>query len=206
MNRSDVHAPGNFKNYVAKASDEDLNKSLRNSTKRFKKLLDRIPGKKINYAYDDDKWTIKQLLQHIIDVERVFVLRALWFGRKDSSPLPGFDENNWALHANVEHRKWNDMKEEFFELRAATERFFASLPNEILELSGSSNNNIITVGALGFVSAGHVEHHINIIEERYLPSKAKKVKEEKPKKVKEDKIKKVKEGKVKKTKEKKIKK
>lgn len=182
MKKSTIKAPGNFKNYVAKASDEDLSKALKNSTKRFKKLLDKIPGKKVNYAYAEGKWTIKQLLQHIIDAERVFVLRALWFGRKDASPLPGFDENNWALHAKVEDRKWKDMVQEFFELRSSTERFFASLSDDVLKTEGSANNTLLSVAALGFVSAGHVEHHIDIIEERYLAPKKKKSADKKEKK------------------------
>jgi len=184
MKKSNIKAPGHFKNYVAKASDEDLSKALKNSTKRFKKLLDKIPGKKVNYAYAEGKWTIKQLLQHIIDAERVFVLRALWFGRKDASPLPGFDENNWAFHAKVDDRKWKDMVQEFFEMRSSTERFFASLSDDVLKTEGSANNHLVSVAALGFVSAGHVEHHIDIIEERYLHSKKEKSEDEKSKKVK----------------------
>jgi uncharacterized damage-inducible protein DinB len=163
-----VSVPMPYQNYVNKAGHENLAKALALNTKRFKKLLKNIPKKLINHAYAEGKWTIKELLQHIIDTERVFVLRAVWFSRKEPSAQPGFDENNWAANAPVAERKWKDMMEEFFSLRASTELFFASLSDEALQTTGTASGNQVSTIAFGFMVAGHVNHHIDIIEERYL--------------------------------------
>lgn len=169
--RSETKAPGHFQNYVNKAKEEDLIRAIGQNTKRFKKFLKDIPRKKIDFAYAEGKWTIKQLLQHIIDAERVFVLRALWFARKDASAQPGFDENVWGASMDVSSRKWKEMVAEFSDLRASTEKFFASLSEEELLREGISNTSPITPAALGFVVAGHIEHHMDIIKERYLGKK-----------------------------------
>jgi uncharacterized damage-inducible protein DinB len=154
--------------YFEAAPQEDMLDALSASTRQFKKLLKKIPQKKIDYAYAQGKWTIKELLQHVIDAEKVFAFRALWFSRKDVSALPGFDENSWAATSKATSRKWKDMIEEFFTVRSATQFFFESLDDEQLKLIGTANNNQMNVGGLGFVCAGHVMHHIGIIKERYL--------------------------------------
>lgn len=174
--RKDITVPNPYQNYVNKAANEDLLKSLQSSTKRFRKLVKNIPKKKINYAYAAGKWTIKEVLQHMIDAERVFVLRALWFTRKDPSPQPGFEENIWAANANASSRKWKDMVEEFYALRTANTLFFSSLTDEQLTRTGIASNNSMSTAAFGFVSAGHLEHHLDILEERYLGKTAPKEK------------------------------
>jgi hypothetical protein len=176
VSRQDITVPEFFARYVAAVPEDDLMEALTNNTRRFRKLLKQIPHKKINYAYAEGKWTIKELLQHIVDAERVFAYRALTFARRDPALLPGFDENTWAITAKAPKRKWNDLVEEFKLLRAANELFFASLDEDQLQQSGSANSSIMTVGALGFVSAGHVAHHMRIIRERYLGEVEKKKK------------------------------
>lgn len=160
--------PDSYKRYVSLVEEEKLSKALKKNNKSLLKLLKDIPKDKENYAYAQGKWTIKEVLQHIIDAERVFTYRALWFARKDAQPLPGFDENAWAVHANVSGRDWDDMIDEFKSLRKATELLFASLSEEDLNATGTSNNNLISVATLGYVCAGHAAHHINVIKERYL--------------------------------------
>jgi hypothetical protein len=157
--------------YFEAAPQEDMLDALSASTRQFKKLLRKIPKKKIDYAYAEGKWTIRELLQHIIDAERVFSFRALWFTRHDVSPLPGFDENSWAATSKADSRKWKDLVEEFFTLREANQIFFESLDDDQLKAVGIANNNQMNVGGLGFVCAGHVIHHIRIIKERYLAKK-----------------------------------
>ncbi len=179
ISRKEVTVPEPFQNYVNKAVSDDLLKSLNSSTKRFWKLIRNIPKKKVDFAYAADKWTIKELLQHVIDAERVFVLRALWFTRCDPSPQPGFEENIWAANATVSNRKWKNMVEEFLALREANTLFFASLNDEELNRSGTASNKIISTAGLGFISAGHLEHHLDIIEERYLAKPAKEKKKAK---------------------------
>jgi Protein of unknown function (DUF664). len=174
VKKYEVAVPDFFKTYINAIEENDLQEAIANNTRRFRKLLKKIPRKKIDYAYAEGKWTIKELLQHIIDAERVFVYRALTFGRRDTAQLPGFDENAWAVTAKASNRKWKDLVEEFRALRAANELFFASLDEEQLLQSGSANNSIISVAGLGFVSAGHVAHHMRIIRERYLGEELKK--------------------------------
>jgi uncharacterized damage-inducible protein DinB len=168
VNKKDIAVPDFYKTYLNALQENDLQEALANNTRRFRKLLKQIPHKKINYAYAEGKWTIKELLQHIIDSERVFIYRALTFARHDPAPLPGFDENNWAIAAKAPKRKWNELVEEFRALRSANELFLLSLDDDQLLQTGSANNNNISVAGLAFVCAGHVAHHIRIIRERYL--------------------------------------
>ena len=201
ITRKDISVPEFYKGYINSVKEDDLMEALLNNTRQFRKFLKHIPGKKINYAYAEGKWTVKELLQHIIDAERVFCYRALSFARKDSAPLPSFDENVWAITAKAPRRKWNDLVDEFKALRAANIAFFASLDEEQLQETGTANNNVMSVAGLGFVCAGHVAHHMRIIRERYLDTgkKEEKIKDTKPKEEKA-KAKKVKAPKVKKDK------
>ena len=160
--------PAYAQRYISLVQKDRLPDAIKKNTKTFRKLLKQIPAKKIDYSYAPGKWTIKQLLQHIIDAERVFAYRALWFARKDVQPLPGFDENSWAASADVSARSWNDMVEEYKLVRKATALLFNSFKPKDLHATGLSNNFEISVGALGYLCAGHVAHHIKIIEERYI--------------------------------------
>ncbi|HVX50402.1 MAG TPA: DinB family protein, partial [Chitinophagaceae bacterium] len=127
-----------------------------------------LPKDKKDHAYAEGKWTIIELLQHVIDAERVFTYRALRFARKDATPLAGFDENDYAANSMAGSRNFDELKEEFAALRKATDIFFSSLNEEQLQQGGTSNNRYITVNALAFITYGHLLHHINIIKERYL--------------------------------------
>jgi len=188
VSRKDLIVPEYFNRYINAVSEEDLQKALSRNTRQFLKLLKQVPKKKINFSYAEGKWTIKEVLQHIIDAERVFVYRALSFARKDPNELPGFDENTWAITAMAPKRKWNDLIDEFKALRAANELFFASLDDDQLLHSGVASRNPISVAALGFICVGHAAHHINLIKERYLqgePPAEKKKTHKKKKKSKE---------------------
>ena len=169
--KNDVLAAPFYQNYISKAPDEDINKSIRKNARNFRKLLKRIPKKKIDYAYAEGKWTIREMLQHIIDAERVFSYRATSIARKDSTPLPSFDENQWAVHSQASNRNWKEMIEEFRSLRSANELLFAAMSDEQLRSIGVASGKEVNVLALGFIIAGHVEHHMEIIKERYLPKK-----------------------------------
>ena len=166
----DVFVPSSYQTYIDAVKEEDLLIALKKSTKRGKALLGSISEKKSKYAYAEDKWTLKELLQHMIDAERVFVYRALRFARKDHTPLPGFDENTWAPNSRANERKWKEMLKEFMVLRESTIRFFESLGEDQLNQRGISNNNEINVIGIGFVCAGHLTHHLKIIRQRYLKS------------------------------------
>jgi hypothetical protein len=168
VSKKDCLAADFYNAYIELAPEQTPAKSIKKSTAQFKKFLKSIPEKKINYAYAKDKWTIKELLQHLIDAERVFSYRALTFARKDVAHLPSFDENSWAANAAVKKRKWKDLVEEFMLVRQANELLFASFDDEHLLCEGTASNKKINVAAIGFICAGHVMHHIRIIRERYL--------------------------------------
>jgi hypothetical protein len=171
ISRQEVIVPEFAEKYFEATTENDVTLALSASTKQFKKLLKKIPKKKIDYAYAEGKWTLRELLQHIIDAEKVFAFRALWFSRHDVSPLPGFDENSWAASSNASSRKWKDMVKEFFVIRSSTEIFFESLDDQQLKSTGTASNSLMNVAGLGFMCAGHVNHHVSIIKDRYLRKK-----------------------------------
>ena len=166
--KKDIIASGPFINYINKAADEPVMVSIEVSTKAFKKLLKAIPPKKRKYAYAAGKWTIKEMLQHIIDAEKVFAYRALRMARQDATPMPGFDENNWATAANQINRKWNGLVKEFIAVRASTEMMFKHLGKQELLFAGMASNLPMNTLAMGYIIAGHTQHHIDIIKDRYL--------------------------------------
>jgi hypothetical protein len=169
MSRPDLsRVPEFFHNYINYVPDNDLVTAFKNQSPLTISFFENIPDNKIDYAYGEGKWTIKEVLQHVIDAERVFSYRALRFARKDPTPLPGFDENLFAENAKADKRNWNDLLEEFKSVRKATEWLFGSFNEEQLDASGISSNKSIYVLALGYISVGHAIHHINLIKERYL--------------------------------------
>lgn len=163
-----------YHNYIELAPKNDIVNGLKKNHKELMEFLDQLPKNKINYAYAEGKWTIKQLLQHMTDAERVFAFRALWIARASGTALPGFDENVWADRTDVTKRKWKDMIEEWDETRKSTISLFDSFTTEEILLTGIVNQHEINVAALGYICAGHTTHHLNIITERYLTTDHKK--------------------------------
>jgi hypothetical protein len=169
MPRPDLsRVPSFYHNYLNEVKGDDLMTALKNNTVSFLSFLKSIPPEKQNYRYAEGKWTVKEVVQHVIDTERVFSYRSLCFARKDTTPLPGFDENIFAANSKTENRNWNDLTEEFAAVRKATEILFASFDQEQLESEGISNNNSNYVLGWGFICAGHCNHHQKVIKERYL--------------------------------------
>src|SRR6187402_2683671 len=155
--------PAEFYNhYLAQIKEEDISSALENNTRQFRKFLKKIPSKKIDYAYAPGKWTIREVLQHIIDAERVFAYRALRFSRLDPTPLAGFDENTWAVNAGAAGRHWDYLLDEFKSLRKSTEYLFHSFSEEQLKFVGEANGRPLNAYTLGFLIPGHAAHHIMI--------------------------------------------
>ena len=163
--KMDALAAEFYQNYINKAPDENVVKAIEKNARNFRKLLKNIPKKKIDFAYAEGKWTIREVLQHVIDAERVFSYRATSIARKDPTPLPSFDENIWASNSNASSRSWKEMINEFRSLREANEALFSSFADEQLRAIGTASNKQVNVLALGFIIAGHVQHHIDIIKE-----------------------------------------
>ena len=157
-----------YHNYVMNVQDDDLRAAFEHQSTILDSFLASIPDSKADHAYADGKWTVKQLLQHMIDAERIFSHRALWFARQSAAPLGGFDENEYAKIADVSKRTVQSLAEEFKAVRKSSELLFNSFSWKELNTSGMANNNSITVNALGFVMLGHFLHHKRILEERYL--------------------------------------
>jgi hypothetical protein len=157
-----------YHGYIKKVQEDNLAGAFYAQSAAFVKFLERLPKAKQDYRYKDDKWTVKEVLQHIIDAERIFAYRALRFARKDATPLPGFDENEYAQNANVSNRSWNEIVAEFSALRKSTELMFASFNEEELQSSGIASQKPVYVLGIGFIIIGHTAHHWDIIKERYL--------------------------------------
>ena len=168
LTKKEAVAADYYFRYINVVKGDDVIKALEKSTKDFKNFLDKIPKKKIDFAYAEGKWTIREMLQHIIDAERVFAYRALSFSRKDPAQLPGFEENDWAVTARMAKRKWSDLVKEFAAVRKSTEYLFKSFNQEQLLAGGVASSNKINTLALGYICSGHIIHHMNIIKERYL--------------------------------------
>lgn len=141
---------------------------------KIKKFIYQLPEDKLAYRYAADKWTIKEILVHIIDDERIFSYRALRYGRNDNTPLPGFEENDYAKYSCANDRTLDSIFEEYETVRNATLTLFQHLPGDAFMRSGGimagdgSTTNIRTVRALIYHLAGHELRHIKIIKERYL--------------------------------------
>lgn len=142
--------------------------AFHHQTSLFLAFLDHVPAEKLNFAYAPGKWTVKQVLQHITDTERIFAYRALRFARKDQTPLSGFKENDYAVVARVDHREWLDLVEEFQMVRVTTEHLFRSLSEEEMFRSGTANESPFTVLSIGYIILGHAIHHRRVLEERYF--------------------------------------
>ena len=169
MPRPDLgRMPEYYHKYMNQVKEDDLMTALRNNTSSFLSLLEMIPTDKVDYRYAEGKWTIKEVLQHIIDIERVFTYRALRFARKDETNLPGFDEKVFSASAKADKRNWNDLVDEFASLRKATELMFGSFDNEQLESKGTASGVSMYVLGIGYIIVGHCEHHMTILKQKYL--------------------------------------
>jgi len=120
------------------------------------------------FRYAAGKWSVKEVLGHLIDAERVMTYRAMRIARGDQTPLPGFDENVFVAEAQTEHCDWNELLEEFSHVRHATILLFRHIPQEAWLRTGTANGAPLSVRALAYIVAGHTAHHLTILRERYL--------------------------------------
>ncbi len=165
--KADEHSPY-YAKYVAQVPDGDFIAMLRQQIGETTALLATVPPNKADYAYAPDKWTVKEVIGHISDVERVMAYRALTFAREDTTDLPGFDENAWVPSANFSKRTLGDLVEELQAVRGATIQLARHLDGAALARRGSANKNPVTVRALLYIIAGHERHHAKLLRELYL--------------------------------------
>lgn len=157
-----------YQNYINKAGEVDLIEELEISVHRLIRFVREIPMDKFDYRYAPGKWTIKDILQHLIDAERIFCYRALRFARKDQTPLASFEEDDYANEAHGDKRSIQDLLTELAVVRQATLSLFKTFDDETLKRMGVASNNPMSVRALGFVIIGHQNHHQQVYEQRYL--------------------------------------
>ena len=154
--------------YINKIGDGDILDILLSQQENTYRFFKSLPADKADYAYADGKWTIKQVLGHLIDTERIMTYRALRFARNDQTPLAGFEQDDYVLNSRHDQFTMDDLNEEFRLLRMANMYFFKSLNDEEKHRFGLASNNRVTVNALLYIIAGHVQHHLTILNERYL--------------------------------------
>ncbi|NBP68335.1 MAG: DinB family protein [Cytophagia bacterium] len=160
--------PPFYQTYVKHVNNVPMLDALQNSQQKLQALLSTIPETKGEFRYDTSKWSIQELLCHMMDAERIFCYRALRFSRNDKTELHGFDENTYAPEANAGSRSIAQLAREMHNLRITTLDFFRSLTPAMLDRTGKANNTEMSVLALGYVVAGHETHHRIVLEERYL--------------------------------------
>lgn len=160
--------PSSMQAYVDEVKEDDLKRAFKNQMPAAEIFLQSIGEELSERKYAEGKWTIKEVLQHIIDAERIFGYRALAFARKDPNILPSFDENDYAINSNANERSWDELVTEFATVRKATEYLYNSFSKEAMNAIGKASNYTIGVSTLGFVIVGHASHHFRIIQERYI--------------------------------------
>jgi uncharacterized damage-inducible protein DinB len=154
--------------YIDQVRGDDPLRSIEAQLDEMLRLLSGISDEKSKYRYAPEKWSIRQLVNHVTDTERAFAFRALWFARGFSSALPGFDQDVAAAGAGADNVAWRDHVEEFRRVRLSTISLYRNLPSEAWMRSGVASGNSFTVRALAFIIPGHVEHHAAVLRERYL--------------------------------------
>lgn len=157
-----------YRGYVELVPEGDILEILAREGEESAAFFESIPEAMTLFRYAPGKWSVKQVLNHVSDAERVFAYRALRFGRRDTTPLPGFDENDYAEHAPSDARPWDDLVAEFRHVRRATVSLFQSFTPEDVLRRGSASGAEVSVRALAYITAGHALHHVQMIRERYL--------------------------------------
>ena len=159
-----------YDNYVSLGLNKAaaINESLVASLADFMLLLTDLPQEKHLFAYEKGKWTIKELISHIIDTERIMAYRALRIARNDKSDLLAFNENDFVANSNANEISYTELITEFALVRKATIAMYKNFNTEILQRIGKASGSDLSVNALGYIISGHVLHHLNIVKARYL--------------------------------------
>ncbi len=160
--------PAYFESYINLVEEVDVIAALKANHQTTLDFIEEVPRLKWNYFYDDGKWTVKQVINHIIDTERIFAYRALRFARGDNQQPLSFDENAFAANANLTNTTSQILADEFDSVRLSNILLFKQLSNKELLLKGKTTIGNANVLSLGFMLCGHAQHHINVIKEKYL--------------------------------------
>ncbi|WP_420575572.1 DinB family protein [Ekhidna sp.] len=162
-----VNVPEFYQGYVKSLGQGDLVPLLLKTGDEFIEFGRGLSEAQGAYRYAEDKWSIKEVIQHVIDSERIFAYRALRFARNDKTEIPGFEQNDYVPESNADNRPIHGLMTEFTNVRASTVDLFTSFTNEMKQQTGVSNKVEMSVEALGYIISGHQNHHLTIIYERY---------------------------------------
>lgn len=157
-----------YETYVSLVGDGDIVDTLERQAAEVREFFAAIPEEKGPYAYAEGKWSIKELLGHIIDGERMFMYRIFRISRADKTPIEGFEQDGYIENARSNSRRFADLLEEFAALRRANIIAYRHFSDEDWGRTGTANELEITPRALAYIMAGHVTHHLNILKDRYL--------------------------------------
>ena len=157
-----------YSKYIDLIPSDEIVPTLQTQMGEFLELVGAISEEQSLHSYAPGKWTIRNLLNHVNDGERLFLYRAFWFARGFDDPLPSFEQDRAAAVAHANDVSWAELVEEFKNIRLSTLSFFKNLPDEAWSRSGVASDNPVTVRALAYIIAGHVAHHTNVLKERYL--------------------------------------
>jgi len=160
-------SPYYFK-YIDRISSADILEELANQRREALEFFSGISEEKSLHRYAPEKWSIRQVLNHVNDTERVFLFRAFWFARGFDTPLPSYDQEVGTAMARADEVQWSKNVEEFEGVRRTTVDFFRNLPADAWMRSGIASGNPFTVRALAYITAGHLAHHMAVLREKYL--------------------------------------
>ncbi len=158
-----------YANYVSQVPKKNIIHTLNEQMHEVYTLMNAIRGDKALVAYDKGKWTLKQLLGHMIETERMFAFRALSFSRGDQSKLPGMDQDDWMKHSNYNERTIANLCNEYLAVRTSTIHLFDNMTPEMINREGIASDVPFTVRAIAFIIAGHERHHLQVVHNKYLP-------------------------------------
>ena len=168
MRRPDATEYGSwYAGYVSLVPEEDVLSAIETQSSETQKLIASVGEEKASYRYAEGKWSIKEVIGHLTDAERVFGYRALCFSRGDQNALPGFDENGYVGTANFDSWRVGDLAEAYALNRRANIVLFRNLPPDAWDRRGIASENPVTVRALAYIIAGHDRHHVKVLRERY---------------------------------------
>lgn len=158
----------NYAGYIGKVKGDNLVTALEAGSQDLLVFIKSISADKLDYRYQEGKWTIKEIIIHHMDVERIFCYRALRFSRNDSTALSGFDDDDYVAESHASERTLTGILEEYIALRRSTIELFKNITVDMSLRSGIANGKELSVRALGYIIAGHEIHHLDVIRAKYL--------------------------------------
>ena len=167
MEQTPIKISDYHQHYIDLVKTDDILSELKKQGDEFTDYLSKLTEQQGNYNYAKGKWTIKEIVGHIADAERVFAYRALRFARNDKTALPGFEQDDYVAAANSNKRTLADLIEELRLIRASNLALFKTFTNEELERTGTASSNFYNVKSLLYIIAGHQKHHFNVLREKY---------------------------------------